>query len=44
MTRIAEKLEFMTGRAVEACTKAGIGRKTGHKKHVLMQIFNNTSL
>jgi hypothetical protein len=32
MTRIAEKLEFMTGRAVEACTKADIGRKTGHKK------------
>jgi len=32
MTRIAEKLEFMTGRAVEACTKAGIGRKTRHKK------------
>jgi len=32
MIRIAEKLEFMTERAVKVCTKAGIGRKTGHKK------------
>jgi len=31
MPRIAEKLEFMTGRAVKVCAKAGIGRKTGQK-------------
>jgi len=40
MTRIAEKLEFVTGRAVEVCIKAGIGRKAGHKKRVFMQIFS----
>jgi hypothetical protein len=32
MQRIAEKLEFMTGSAVKICTKAGTGRKAGHKK------------
>ncbi len=32
MTRIAEKLESMTWRAIEVYTKAGIGRKTEHKK------------
>jgi len=31
MIRIAEKLEFMTERAVKVCTKACIGRKTGQK-------------
>ena len=42
MLRIAEKLEFMTGRAVKVCTKAGIGRKAGHKKRGFVQIFNKT--
>jgi len=32
MTKIAEKLEFMTVHAVEVCAKARIGGKTGHKK------------
>ena len=32
MPRIAEKLEFMKGRAVRVCAKAGIGRKAGYKK------------
>jgi len=31
MLRIAEKLEFMTGRVVKVCAKAGIGRKMGLK-------------
>jgi hypothetical protein len=29
MPRIAEKLEFMKGRAVKVCAKAMIGRKAG---------------
>ncbi len=32
MTKIAEKLEFMRGRAVKVCAKAGVGRSQGHKK------------
>jgi len=32
MPKIAEKLEFMKGRAIKVCAKAGIGRKLGHKK------------
>ncbi|MCD6297555.1 MAG: hypothetical protein J7M30_10410 [Deltaproteobacteria bacterium] len=32
MPRITEKLEFVTGRAVKVCEKAGIGRSPGHKK------------
>ena len=31
MIRIAEKLEFMTGRAVTVCAKVDIGRNAGHK-------------
>ncbi len=31
MQRIAEKLGFMTGRAVRVCAKAGIGRKAEHE-------------
>jgi hypothetical protein len=42
MPRIAEKLEFMTGRVVKVCTKVGIGRKVGHKKRAFVQIFNKT--
>ncbi len=42
MPRITEKLEFVTGRAVKVCEKAGIGRSPGHKKNVFMQIFNKT--
>ncbi len=42
MPRIAEKLEFMKGRAVKVYAKAGIGRKAGHKKSVFVQIFNKT--
>jgi hypothetical protein len=40
MPRVAEKLEFMTRRAVKVCTKAGIGRKVGHEKRGFVQIFN----
>jgi len=40
MQRIAEKLEFMKGRAVKVCAKAGIGRKVGFQKSVFVQIFN----
>ncbi len=29
---------------VKVCTKAGIGRRAGHKKRVFAQIFNNTVL
>jgi hypothetical protein len=43
MPRIAEKLEFVTGRAVKVCAKAGIGRKAGHKKYVFPPIFNKTT-
>ena len=32
MLRIAEKLEFITGRTVEICKKTRIGRKEKHKK------------
>jgi len=42
MQRIAEKLEFIKGRAVKVCAKAGIGRKAGYKKSVFVQIFNKT--
>ncbi|MHC4479133.1 MAG: hypothetical protein ACYTEL_26205 [Planctomycetota bacterium] len=42
MQRIAEELEFMKGRAVKVCAKAGIGRKAGHKKRRFVQIFNKT--
>ena len=42
MLRIAEKLEFMAGRAVKVCTKARIGRKVGFQKSVFVQIFNKT--
>ena len=42
MQRIAEKLEFLTGRAVKVCVKAEIGRSPGHKKSVFMQIFKKT--
>jgi len=31
MQRITKKLEFMKGRVVKVCAKAGIGRKPGHK-------------
>jgi hypothetical protein len=31
MTRIAEKLEFVTGCAVKVYAKSGVGRKTGLK-------------
>ena len=41
MVRIAEKLEFMKGRAVKVCVKARIGRKVEHKKRVFVQIFKN---
>jgi hypothetical protein len=44
MKRIAEKLEFMTGRAVKVCTKACIGRKTGHKKPCFPAIFQKNRL
>ena len=44
MPRIAEKLGFVTVRAVKVCEKAGIGRSRGHKKNVFMQIFNKTVL
>ena len=44
MPRIAEKLEFMKGRAVKVCAKAGIGRKVGHKKRVFVQIFKKNCL
>jgi hypothetical protein len=30
--KFSEKLEFMKGRAVKVCEKAGIGRKAGHQK------------
>jgi hypothetical protein len=43
MIRIAEKLEFMTERAVKVCTKACIGRKTGHKKPCFPAIFQKTA-
>jgi len=43
MPRIAEKLEFVTGRAVKVCAKAGIGRKAGHKKYVFIRIFRKTA-
>jgi len=43
MLRIAEKLEFMTGRAVKVCKKACIGRKTGHKKPCFPAIFQKTA-
>jgi len=39
MPRIAEKLDFMTGRAVKVCTEAGTGRKAGHKKPCFPAIF-----
>ena len=42
MPRIAKKLEFVTGRAVKVCEKAGIGRKAGHKNLGFVQIFNET--
>jgi hypothetical protein len=44
MPRIAEKLEFMKGRAVKVCAKARIGRKVGYKKRVFVQIFKNNCL
>jgi hypothetical protein len=44
MPRIAEKLEFMKGRAVKVCAKARIGRKVEYKKCVLVQIFNKVAL
>jgi len=44
MQRIAEKLEFMTGRVVKVCTKAGIGGRAEHKKHVFVQMFKKTVL
>jgi len=31
MPRIAEKLEFMKGRAVKVCTKTATGRSPEHK-------------
>jgi hypothetical protein len=43
MLRIAEKVEFMKGRAVKVCAKAGIGRKVGHEKRVFLQIFKKLS-
>jgi hypothetical protein len=43
MPRIAEKLEFMKGRAAKVCAKAGIGRKVGHKKRIFVQIFKKMS-
>jgi len=39
MPRIAEKLEFMKGRAVKVCAKSRIERKVGHKRGVFVQIF-----
>jgi hypothetical protein len=44
MPRIAEKLEFMTGSAVKICTKAGTGRKAGHKKPCFPAIFQKNRL
>jgi hypothetical protein len=44
MPKCPEKLGFMKVRAIEVCTKAGIGRKRGIRKHVFMKIFNNTAL
>ena len=40
MQRIAEKLEFMKRWVVTVWAKAGIGRKAGHEKRGLVQIFN----
>jgi len=44
MTRIAEKLEIMTGRAVKVCAKAGIGRKAGHQKPCSSRDFHKNCL
>jgi len=41
---LLKKLEFMKGRAVKVCAKAGIGRKSGQKKRVFLQIFNKSAL
>jgi hypothetical protein len=43
MPRIAEKLEFMNGRTVKVCTKAGIGRKAGHQKQCYYRNFHKTA-
>jgi len=40
MARIAEKIEFMTARAVKVCTKVGIERKVGHKKACIRRQFS----
>ncbi len=39
MPRIAEKLELTKGQAVKVCAKARTGRKVGHEKRAVMQIF-----
>jgi len=44
MPRIAEKLEFIKGRAVKVCTKAGIGRKVGHQKPCYYRNFHKNHL
>jgi hypothetical protein len=43
MPIIAEKLEFMAGRAVKVYVKAGIGRKARHKNHVFLPFFQKTA-
>ena len=43
MPRIAEKLEFTTGRAVKVCEKVEIGRKAAYKKRAIIEFFAKTA-